>query len=317
MADNVARFREVADFLVRHGVTVEEVPGWERRGKGSLSPKLLVRHHTAGSRRGGPRASFDIVVNGRAGLRNALSNFYQPRGPGRTVFLVAARTAWHAGHGGWGGISGNRNVAGVEVEHDGTSAEAWDPDVIETTRLLEVALARAYGWTPGRTGCEHREWAPTRKVDRIGIDGHAEREAVAALLRGETALPPATAAVARAGGTSTAVARTTADATGVDMAISRGDEGPRVAWLQARLNELSAEAKLDVDGDWGRLTAAALADFQRRAKLPVNGDVLDPVTTAELTVALAVHRGRTIDISGEPSVVTEMPTPSSPAGPGA
>lgn len=53
------------------GSRVEEVPGWRTRGKGTLRPRGMIQHHTAGAH-SGEAPSLRTVTFGRAGLRNLL-----------------------------------------------------------------------------------------------------------------------------------------------------------------------------------------------------------------------------------------------------
>lgn len=169
---------------VRWGIEVVEVPGWQDRGAGDhVAMRALVRHHTASPRGSGNTASLRVVTHGRKDLRNSLSMWYQPR-EGRVAYLIAAGVSWHAGRGGWPAddpITGNDVAAGDEIENDGRG-EPFTADQMYVARAIETEMGREFGWTAGRTGCEHSEHAPGRKVDRFGIDGEAERRHVAALM---------------------------------------------------------------------------------------------------------------------------------------
>jgi hypothetical protein len=182
MLSSVDGFRQVAFNLRSYwGITVVEVPGWQRRGVGTLRPRGFVRHHTAGSLQGGRFASLRICTFGRPGLSNALCNWYTPRGAGREVYLVAANVAWHAGTGGWRGLSGNSSVVGLEAENNGIG-EKWHSDTLYVARALDYELAKVFNY-PVENGCEHKEWSPRRKPDRNLISGPGERERVRGLER--------------------------------------------------------------------------------------------------------------------------------------
>lgn len=66
-----------------------------------------------------------------------------------------------------------------------------------------------------------------------------------------------------------------------DPALSLGDQGPEVRALQARLVALGAD--LEVDGDFGRNTLAAVMDFQSKKGLDVDG-IVGPQTLRALGI---------------------------------
>lgn len=159
----IARFREVKHRLEEDGLEIIELPNAKNNGRGGiLRPQGQVEHHTA-SVSMARTAALPVVTNGRAGLRNALCNFYVSR-PGPTqIYLVAMRTAWHAGVGSWRGITGNVRVIGVEYENNGTGEE-WHPDVLYAGERLTYHCKEVFGY-PVENICEHFEWT-TRKSDR-------------------------------------------------------------------------------------------------------------------------------------------------------
>ena len=61
--------------------------------------------------------------------------------------------------------------------------------------------------------------------------------------------------------------------------LQRGDRGPKVVQLQEALK--SRGYNLTSDGKFGRITEAALMDFQRKQGLPANG-MVGPKTAAYL-----------------------------------
>ena len=66
------------------------------------------------------------------------------------------------------------------------------------------------------------------------------------------------------------------------MVLKIGSRGPEVARLQRELNaRLSPLPRLKEDGEFGRVTAQAIEQFQRRAGLPIDG-VAGPSTLALL-----------------------------------
>ena len=175
MPDVTTGFRECRDRVRALGYRVEEVPGWESRGKGRASPTRALNHHDA-IRGPSPVAGLRLCTFGREGLRNALCNTYGERGPGAGIWLVAAGVAWHAGTGSWRGVSGNSRAFGRENANDGVG-EPWHPDALEVQRVWDRVQSDVFAIPPAMY-CEHREWTP-RKPDRRGIDGAAWRAALA------------------------------------------------------------------------------------------------------------------------------------------
>jgi hypothetical protein len=171
----VPRDLELADRLRAAGLTVVEVAGWRERGSASYTPRGAVHHHTAGARRGNI-PSLNVLIYGRADLPGPLCNVAQARD--NSVYVIASGRANHAGAGGWRGLSGNSSVMGLEVENTGT--EPWRPDQVETSARIHAALAR--GRYQASMVCQHREWAPRRKVDAHSIDGATFRARVAQLM---------------------------------------------------------------------------------------------------------------------------------------
>lgn len=161
----------IADRLRAAGLNVVEVPGWRTRGSDQFAPRGFVLHHTAGTRSGNS-PSLNICVNGRAGLPGPLCNIYMARDC--TIHVVAAGRANHAGAGSWHGLSGNASVYGLEVENVGTPTEPWREDQLDT-------IARAVATFPVATDlvCQHKEWAPNRKVDMHTVSGAEMRRRVA------------------------------------------------------------------------------------------------------------------------------------------
>ena len=169
----MARDTGIADRLRRAGLKVVEVAGWKDRGNSTFDPDGSVDHHTAGARNGNV-PSLAVCIYGRPDVPGPLCHVLIGRD--NTCYVIAAGRANHAGTGGWSGISGNRNVYGIERENVGTTAEPW------TAKQTEIA-ARAHAALIGRRNpllvCEHKEWAPNRKVDAHSISGGTMRALVA------------------------------------------------------------------------------------------------------------------------------------------
>ena len=156
----------MADAFRKSGLKVLEVEGWKKRGRpGTFEPRGVVFHHTASGRKGGSAPSLGTVLNGRPGINGPLCNVLIGRD--RTVRVIAAGRANHAGEGGpFRNIpkdSGNSFLIGVEVENDGVG-EKWSPELLQTCdavfAALLLGLRRQPDWLIG-----HREWAPGRKID--------------------------------------------------------------------------------------------------------------------------------------------------------
>ena len=151
----------LASRLRADGLPVKEVADWKTRGSDTFHPKAFVRHHTAGSAEG-DTPSLHICVYGRSDLAGPLCNLYLGRD--RFVYVVAAGRANHAGEpdgGMWKGCYGNTDAYGLEIEHPGTSALPAD--------MHDLAARACAATIRGRFGtsmvCDHKEWAPSRKID--------------------------------------------------------------------------------------------------------------------------------------------------------
>lgn len=178
----------LGDILRNAGLRVIEVPSARTRGHGQMShPKGILWHHTATSAKAaGNYPSQRIVTEGRSDLPGPLCNL----GLGRdgTWYFVAAGLAYHAGAGSYPGIgsNGNASLIGIEAEHPGTAGNPWPPAQIDSYRRGSAALAKAFGLSADRV-IGHKEWAPRRKIDPIGLDMNAERRFVADYMRGAPA----------------------------------------------------------------------------------------------------------------------------------
>jgi N-acetylmuramoyl-L-alanine amidase len=156
----------LADRIRAKGVTVVEVAGWRSRGRGDYDPDGAVHHHTAGGPHGAV-PSLATVIHGRPGIPGPLCNVLQSReaNPAHDkAFVIAAGRANHAGKGGWRGLSGNRKMGGLEVEHTGNGPVPVAR--LEISARILAALMEAPGSSRSAANvCQHAEWAPTRKVD--------------------------------------------------------------------------------------------------------------------------------------------------------
>lgn len=155
----------LADRIRAKDVRVIEVAGWTTRSAGTYDPEGTVNHHTAGSVRGAT-PSLATVIYGRPDVPGPLAQVLQSREPDPAddiAYVIAAGRSNNAGSGSWRGISGNRRVGGLEVEHTGLGRV--DVARLEIAARINAALAEAPG-SPRDAGntCQHFEWT-SRKID--------------------------------------------------------------------------------------------------------------------------------------------------------
>lgn len=164
MADSAAQVRRVVQILRDDGFKVVEVSGWESRGKGPMTTRGRIEHHTASPYGSSDTASLRVVTFGRADLRNSLCRWYVSRTG--VIYLVALHKSWHAGT----GIKGsNSTLSGTEAEHSGISRERWSDASLAAQAAISRAESRVFAFGTSRVW-DHKEHAPSRKVDRHGID---------------------------------------------------------------------------------------------------------------------------------------------------
>jgi len=166
--------RNLARGLRKRHVPVVEIAGWSRRGHGPMGDvKGIVLHHTAGPRTGNI-PSLRVLVKGRPGLSGPLCNL----GYGRDgkAYVVAGGLAYHAGKPDPAystGVrrthtsAGNSHLIGIEMESSGHGD--WSAAQRRNLVPLLAALCREYNLSPS-TIIAHREWAPNRKPDPVGIE---------------------------------------------------------------------------------------------------------------------------------------------------
>lgn len=156
--------------LRRHDLKVKKVPGWKTRSAGSFDPVGVCLHHTATPVGSGDLPAAGVVTNGLAGLSGPLCNILIGRDG--TVLLVAAGRANHAGLGGpINGIpedEGNEHLVGIECENSG-KGEKWPAEQRRAMKIVSAVLLERLN-QPARMCIDHKQWAPTRKIDLAGID---------------------------------------------------------------------------------------------------------------------------------------------------
>jgi hypothetical protein len=159
------------DRIRAKGVEVVLVPGWESRGSSTYNPRGAVNHHTAGSA-SGTTPSLGVVTYGRSDVPGPLCQVLQSREPSNwdKAYVVCSGRSNNAGTGGWNGLTGNTSVAGLEIEHVGTTTVHGDR--LEVAARIQAALLEAPGSTRNAAYlCQHFEWT-TRKIDFYNLAPH-------------------------------------------------------------------------------------------------------------------------------------------------
>lgn len=216
------------DTLRDHGLPVRAVPGWETRGMPGLRPRGVVCHHT-GATGPGTAPSLRIVTNGRPDLRNALCNVHLALDGVPTV--VAARLAWHAGKGGYRGLTGNASVLGVEAE--GTTGVAMPDAETEAYERLVAALVdglRRHDHIADPLVCAHHEWRAEKPDAWALLHGPGGMDGFRYRVAHITAHPPQ----------EDDMPLTDADLMKIAAAIEEGPTGQRLAAVETKVAGLTA-----------------------------------------------------------------------------
>lgn len=255
----------IADRLRRWGLTVVETNGWQTRGNDTFNPRGSVDHHTAGPRKGNA-PSLGTVINGRPDLPGPLCHVLIGRD--NTCYVIAAGRANHAGAGGWAGLQGNASVFGVERENVGDGTEPWTLEQYDVAARVHAALISAHGnrWD---LVCEHKEWAPHRKVDAWGVDGNTMRELVKDRL--DPVVPPTPGP--QPSPSDADFLKAIAEAAAKRPTLREGDRGPWVKDAQEGINQIVGKPVLKADGVFGGETAKWVRQFQRDRHLVADGVV--------------------------------------------
>lgn len=159
------------DVLRAAGLPVEVYPGWEHAGRDPREWIAIVDHHTASSRRGGPRPALGTVVRGRPDVPPRLANLLLDRNGVHVV--IAAGIANHAGVSYLplrGGISSGVNAyaLGREIELDGVG-EPFPPGGRQYEAMIigNAAICTYLGLDPSVAVWDHKSVCRPRgrKID--------------------------------------------------------------------------------------------------------------------------------------------------------
>lgn len=191
-----ARAEGLKTSLLRHGVkavTIELVEG--RGGSGWSDDRFVATmgHHIASYRASGLTPALRLVKTGRTDLPGPLCNGYG--GFDEVARIICMGWANHPGFGGPFDVeagtiplnNGRPYFFGWEFEGGMVEADFTPSYRVFMARCLAGTLA----WL-GRTQyshAEHKSWAPTRKVDRLGYTLNSARAEIAAQLGDEDMTP--------------------------------------------------------------------------------------------------------------------------------
>lgn len=78
-------------------------------------------------------------------------------------------------------MKGNADTIGIEAEHPGTLSYPWPSVQLEEYYRVCAAICTHLGLPAGRV-IAHKEWAPTRKIDPVGLHMGRFRESVQAVM---------------------------------------------------------------------------------------------------------------------------------------
>ncbi|TFV60965.1 N-acetylmuramoyl-L-alanine amidase [Mycobacterium sp. PS03-16] len=268
----------LSDVLRAEGLRVAEYPGWRERGHGHFRDiRGVMVHHT-----GSDHATAASIAHGRPDLAGPLSQLHIARDG--TVTVVAAGVAWHAGVGMYPWLPTNManwHTIGIECANDGTAPTAphrqnWPDSQYVALVGSCAAINRRLGQDAART-IGHKEYAGRAqgKWDPGAIDMDVLRRDIQTQIGLPTGGAPPPRPPVPVGQYA-------------HILLFRGSRGPQVAEVQRRLKYGYAgyAGHLEVDGDYGPLTEAAVREFQRRTPgLTVDG-IVGPETAAALRLTL-------------------------------
>ena len=171
------------------GLDVRETDGWQTRAvSGIFAPIGVLIHDTAGPPTG-DAPDLAICRDGRSDLAGPLCQLLIGRSG--SVWVIAGGRANHAGVGALAPYvpqnTGNQCLVGIEMENTGTGTEPWPDHQVAVAQQCAAVLLRRL--VPAMTHPPafvpvwgHKEYAPGRKPDPVGIDMGQFRSAVAGIL---------------------------------------------------------------------------------------------------------------------------------------
>ena len=184
----VSGFRNVAARLEDAGFNVVGYGDWETAGRGDLYPYGMVMHSTEHNPKtyDPVRALLRILANGHGSIAGGpIANTATDQSG--NIYLIATGVAWHAGKGGWKGLAGNGLVLGNEAIYTAAGGYAWTPQHHAAQIALAAEMSREFSFDVDYV-CDHKEWAPRRKIDRTNYNSDWFRKEVQGHLEGEMAL---------------------------------------------------------------------------------------------------------------------------------
>ena len=171
------------------GIDARETDGWQTRAvPGPFNPIGVLIHDTAGPPTG-DAPSLPTCVHGRPDLNGPLCQLLISRSG--IAYVTAGGRANHAGFGVLAPYvpqnTGNQLLVGLELENTGTGTEPFPAKQVDVAQQCAAVLLRRL--VPAMTHPPlfvpvwgHKEYAPGRKPDPVGIDMGQFRTAVAAIL---------------------------------------------------------------------------------------------------------------------------------------
>ena len=178
----------LASVLRSAGLKVQEVDGWQSRGRAEMGVvKGILAHHTAGPKTGNA-PSLNIVVHGRPDLPGPLSQLVLGRDG--TFYVVAAGRTNHAGPGEWHGVTtGNSSFIGIEAENTGLPNDYPWPEVQMDAYARGCAAILTRAGAPVSMCAGHKEYAlPKGRKSDPSFDMVTFRARVAAIMAGGAAV---------------------------------------------------------------------------------------------------------------------------------
>lgn len=163
------------DALRDSGLAVVTYPGWEKRGRDFRDLRAAVWHHDASPRGDSPGVPGYMLRNWARAAAQAWVSRYG------IWHILAAGVAHHAGRV-LPGKPGNYEALGIETDH--TTGEVWTQDQLDSLRWGTAVFLRELREAPDPGLDFHRTIARPlgRKTDPAGLDLHAERRTVGALM---------------------------------------------------------------------------------------------------------------------------------------